>query len=85
MLLQNAPHPFYWIVLAMIGRIISQVNNYIEFPCKLTYPFDKLGPCAFAFWPVVLVQHYLFYIWEPILVVGPKLDQYINYEIRGYG
>ena len=56
MILQHAPDTFYWVVLAVIGRIVGQVHSDLELVNKLGDSLHKLGATAVVFSSVVLIN-----------------------------
>lgn len=61
-LLQGRPTPLNRIILAVIGRIVDQVNFQTRPVGKLNHSLEKLSPSARVLGAIVKINHQTFYL-----------------------
>ena len=81
MSLKNTPNPLYWVILAVVRRVIGQLNGYSKLIAKLGQPFHELSPATIVLWPVVCIDDQFLDPWKSMLVSLPELPDTVYHEI----
>ena len=84
MLFQEAPDPFNGIVLAVIGRIVGQLDSELEVVDKLGDALHELGAAAMVLRAIVQIDDESSDGWIAVTDSGPEISQAIDDEVTGH-
>ena len=83
MLLQYTPDSFDRVVLAVIGRIVGQLDRHLKLVHELGDPFHKLSPTAMVFGTIVLIDQQSPNVAKPSADRQPEVAQAVDDEVAG--
>ncbi len=75
MIFQHAPAVLHRIVLAVIGRIVHQLNRHLDFVRKFDYSFNKLRSVTLEFRAIVQIDLQSFNVRKMVFSVTPPVLQ----------
>lgn len=84
-LFEDAPTAFNGIVLAMVGRIVEQLNGYANLVCKFDHAVEKLSANPTTLWSIIDFELQAF--GQSLLLEGqatPPILKGIDDEITGF-
>ncbi len=82
-LLQYTPDSFDRVVLAVIGRIVGQLDRHLKLVHELGDPFHKLGPTAMVLGTIILVDQQCPNMTKSSVDGQPEVPQAVHDEIAG--
>lgn len=83
MLLQYTPDSFDRVILAVIGRIVGQLDRHLKLVHELGDPFHKLCPTAMVLGTIVLVDQQSPNMTKSSADGQPEVPQAVCDEIAG--
>ena len=83
-ILQDTPGPFNGVVLAVIRRIVSELNRHLKLIGEVGKPLHELRSAAVVFWAVVQIEQQRLNVVESVMDAHPEILQAISNEITGH-